>query len=122
MLRNARFGTRDLPRAREFYDALAATLGASRVFDQEDLSGWRGPSGAMLLIGIPLQGEATAGNGSQVVIEAESRAAVDAAYAEATRRGGKCEGPPGMRGDAFYAAYFRDLDGNKLVVICTQPE
>ncbi|HZQ63487.1 MAG TPA: VOC family protein, partial [Casimicrobiaceae bacterium] len=24
------------------------------------------------------------------------------------------EGKPGPRGDGFYAAYFRDLDGNKL--------
>ena len=32
-------------------------------------------------------------------------------------RGGSDEGPPGLRaegGDGFYAAYFRDLDGNKL--------
>ena len=24
------------------------------------------------------------------------------------------EGPPGPRGEGFYAAYFRDPDGNKL--------
>ena len=29
--------------------------------------------------------------------------------------GGADEGPPGPRGEGgFYAAYFRDLDGNKL--------
>ena len=28
--------------------------------------------------------------------------------------GGTDEGPPGPRFDNFYAAYFRDLDGNKL--------
>ena len=28
--------------------------------------------------------------------------------------GGTCEGPPGDRGGGFYAAYFRDRDGNKL--------
>ena len=31
------------------------------------------------------------------------------------------EGAPGLRdvgGDGFYAAYFRDLDGNKLDVFC----
>ncbi|MGN6149257.1 MAG: VOC family protein, partial [Rhizomicrobium sp.] len=26
------------------------------------------------------------------------------------------EGAPGLRGDTFYGAYFRDLDGNKLCV------
>ena len=33
---------------------------------------------------------------------------------EALEHGGTCEGPPGVRGGGFYAAYFRDLDGNKL--------
>jgi predicted lactoylglutathione lyase len=28
------------------------------------------------------------------------------------------EGPPGDRGDNYYGAYFRDLDGNKLNVHC----
>lgn len=32
--------------------------------------------------------------------------------------GGSCEGGPGIRGkdgdQAFYGAYFRDLDGNKI--------
>jgi predicted lactoylglutathione lyase len=44
-------------------------------------------------------------------------ATVDAFYAKAIELGGTDEGPPGPRGEApggFYAAYFRDLDGNKL--------
>ena len=28
--------------------------------------------------------------------------------------GAQDEGPPGARSDNFYAAYFRDPDGNKL--------
>jgi predicted lactoylglutathione lyase len=32
----------------------------------------------------------------------------------ALAQGGSCEGPPGTRGGGFYAAYFRDPDGNKL--------
>ena len=28
--------------------------------------------------------------------------------------GGTDEGPPGPRGEGFYAGYFRDPDGNKL--------
>jgi predicted lactoylglutathione lyase len=30
--------------------------------------------------------------------------------------GGRDEGPPGPHGEGFYAAYFRDLDGNGLNV------
>ena len=49
---------------------------------------------------------------------ADSRDKVDALHAKAMELGGTDEGPPGLRGEegdqAFYGAYFRDLDGNKL--------
>ena len=32
--------------------------------------------------------------------------------------GGTDEGPPGPRGEGFYAGYFRDPDGNKLNFFC----
>ena len=125
MLKNARYGTRDLARAREFYDAIAGILGAQRVLDLEMLSGYRGAEGCMFVIGLPLEGEATVGNGSQIVLFAPNRAAVDAAHARALELGGVCEGPPGFRGPEemdYYAAYFRDLDGNKLMVVKQGPE
>lgn len=124
MLRTARYGTRDLERARVFYDAIAELLEAKRVIDRDELTGYQGPSGVMFIIGTPLEGEATVGNGSQMVFEAPTRAVVDAVYARAIELGGKCEGPPGLRGPEemnFYAAYFRDLDGNKLLVASTGP-
>ena len=124
MLSVARFGTRDLERAKPFYDAVAGLLGAACVMDRPDLIAYRGPGGSTFLVGKPFAGEATAGNGSQVGFEAPSRAAVDAVHAKALELGGKCEGPPGVRGpdpDGFYAAYFRDLDGNKIVVFRMGP-
>jgi catechol 2,3-dioxygenase-like lactoylglutathione lyase family enzyme len=120
MLRTGRYGTRDLARARTFYDAITALLGAKRVIDRDELTGYQGATGGMFVIGKPLAGEATVGNGSQMVFEAPSRAAVDAVHAKALELGGKCEGPPGFRGPVelnFYAAYFRDLDGNKIVLV-----
>lgn len=125
MLRTARYGTRNLDRARSFYDAVTALLGAKRVLDMESLSGYQGPSGGMFVIGEPLDGEPTVGNGTQMVFEAPNRSAVDAAHAKALELGGKCEGPPGFRGPAdmnFYAAYFRDPEDNKLVVVKQGPE
>jgi catechol 2,3-dioxygenase-like lactoylglutathione lyase family enzyme len=125
VLRTARYGTRDLEQARSFYDAVTALLGAKRVLDMDNLSGYQGPSGGMFVIGKPLDGEPTVGNGTQMVFDAPSRAAVDAAHAKALELGGKCEGPPGLRGPAemsFYAAYFRDPEGNKLVVVKQGPE
>ena len=53
-----------------------------------------------------------------LAIHAPSRAAVDAVHRMAVSLGGADEGKPGVRAgegdDAFYAAYFRDLDGNKF--------
>ncbi len=119
MLMTARYGTCDLARAAPFYDAIAEIVGARRVIDRDEVKGYQGPSGAMFLIGRPFAGEACVGNGTQMVFAAPSRAAVDAVHARALELGGSCEGPPGLRGPeemGFYAAYFRDLDGNKLMV------
>lgn len=122
MLSVARFGTRDLPRAVEFYDAIAALLGATRVLDRDEVKAYKGADGGMLLIGLPHAGEASVGNGTQVGFAAPSRAVVDAVHARALELGGSCEGPPGLRGPdgpgAFYAAYVRDRDGNKIMVMC----
>jgi catechol 2,3-dioxygenase-like lactoylglutathione lyase family enzyme len=121
MLSVARYGTRDLARATEFYDAIAALLGARRVIEREEVVAYKGADGGMFLIGLPFAGAAGVGNGTQVGFSAPSRVAVDAVYAKAMELGGRCEGPPGLRGpegvQAFYATYFRDLDGNKVMVM-----
>ena len=119
MLSTGRFGTNDLERAKAFYDAITALLGAVRVYDRPNLAGYRGASGGIFLIGTPFSGEASTGNGTQLGFEAPSRAVVDAIHAKALELGGSCEGAPGIRGDdanGYYGAYFRDPDGNKLTV------
>lgn len=119
MLAVTRLGTRDLARARSFYDPIAALVGAGVAFDRPNLVAYKGAEGAMLLIGLPFEGEATAGNGTQAGFLAATRADVDAVHAKAIELGGTDEGAPGVRGDdpnGYYGAYFRDLDGNKLTV------
>ena len=119
MINMARFGTRDLDRAKSFHDELAALLGAVRAFDRPDVVAYKTPDSGMLLIGKPFAGDASPGNGNQVGVQAASRATVDAVHAKALALGGQCEGKPGIRGDdpnGFYGAFFRDLDGNKLVI------
>lgn len=121
MLSVARYGTNDLAKATAFYDAITALLGAKRVMERDELVAYKGPEGGMFLIGVPLAGEASVGNGTQIGFTAPSRAVVDAVYARALEYGGTCEGPPGVRGPegptGFYATYFRDLDGNKIMVM-----
>ena len=53
-----------------------------------------------------------------VAIHCDSPAKVKAVYDKALKLGAKDEGGPGTRFGTFYAAYFRDLDGNKLNAFC----
>jgi catechol 2,3-dioxygenase-like lactoylglutathione lyase family enzyme len=109
-------GTNDFPRAVKFYDELLGKLGAKRVFSTDRAVAW-GTSETAPGIGVcmPFDGKpATRGNGSMVAIVVDSREKVDQLYALALALGGTDEGKPGPRGEGFYAAYWRDLDGNKL--------
>lgn len=110
-------GTNDLERGAKFYDALAAELGTKRMMEWPGAIAWGTPgAGAGIGLTKPFDGNAASvGNGVMVALEARSREQVDRLYDIALKNGGTCEGPPGQRGDGgFYAAYFRDPDGNKL--------
>ncbi|MEX1167888.1 MAG: VOC family protein, partial [Hydrogenophaga sp.] len=64
-----------------------------------------------------------AGNGQMAAFAASSRALVDEAHRLAVSMGGADEGAPGVRSQYhahYYGAYFRDLDGNKLCVVCNE--
>lgn len=109
-------GSRDLERSAAFYDALLGELGARRGMDFPGFVLWgTSPTSPSLAICRPNDGQpATVGNGVMVALACSSREEVDRLYARAIALGATDEGKPGPRGDTFYAAYFRDLDGNKL--------
>jgi predicted lactoylglutathione lyase len=109
-------GTNDLARAAAFYDALLGELGAKRMMENEQFIAWSVRRDAPGLgVTKPFdQQPATVGNGVMVALEAESAEQVDALHRKAIALGAKDEGAPGSRGEGFYAAYFRDLHGNKL--------
>jgi predicted lactoylglutathione lyase len=111
------FGTNDLPRAAKFYDALAAELDTPRMMDFDTFIAWGKPDGpAGIAATKPFDGKAaTPGNGTMVALQARDKEQVHKLYEIALANGGTDEGAPGPRGeDGFYAAYFRDPDGNKL--------
>ena len=109
-------GTRDLDRGATFYDAIAAELGTSRMMEWPGAIAWGTPGGAAgICLMKPFDEQpATVGNGVMVALEASSRDQVHRLHEIALAHGGSSEGLPGPRGDTFYAAYFRDPDGNKL--------
>ena len=122
-------GTDDLERARAFYDALLAEIGAKRLMQLPDngftLYGTSfGRPG--LAVTRPYDGQkASAGNGNMTALVVDARDKVDALHAKALALGASDEGAPGLRSpegpQAFYGAYFRDPDGNKLCVFRLGP-
>jgi catechol 2,3-dioxygenase-like lactoylglutathione lyase family enzyme len=129
MIGYATVGTNDIDRARAFYDALVAEIGGRRVmeFPQNGFTmygtGSRSPG---LAVTRPYNGErAQPGNGTMAALAVNAREKVDRLHAKALELGGSDEGAPGLRGPdgdrAFYGAYFRDLDGNKLCAFCVGP-
>lgn len=109
-------GTNDLPRAKAFYDALLAEIGARQLMDfGRSVAYGVSMDKPALGVGLPFDGKpATVGNGVMVAIAVNSRELVDRLHRKALELGGTDEGAPGPRFENFYAGYFRDLDGNKL--------
>ncbi|MCG2584292.1 VOC family protein [Massilia sp. TS11] len=113
-------GTNDIQRAAAFYDALLGSINAKRFLESERFVAWTvSPTQPSFGVIIPFDGQpATIGNGDMTAFVMDSPAKVDAFYAKAIALGATDEGAPGPRGGGFYAAYFRDLDGNKLNAFC----
>lgn len=110
-------GTNDLERAAKFYDAIAAEMGTGRMMEFDTFIAWGAPDGpAGFAATKPFDGKpATVGNGMMVALQARDKDQVHTLYEIALANGGTDEGAPGPRGnEGFYAAYFRDPDGNKL--------
>lgn len=110
-------GTTDLARAAKFYDALAAEMGVGRMMESDTFIAWGKPGGqAGVAATLPFDGKSpSAGNGTMVALEASDKDQVRRLHEIALKNGGTDEGAPGPRGEeGFYAAYFRDPDGNKL--------
>ncbi|MDN7140938.1 VOC family protein [Pseudomonas sp. JQ170] len=117
-------GTNDLNKARAFYDSVLGKVGHKRIAGLVDNGSIWGEESPSFFVLKPANGAlATVGNGVTVSFEALNRATIDAFHADALAAGGTDEGAPGPRSWApnAYAAYARDLEGNKLAAYCFKP-
>ncbi len=122
-------GVNNIEQAQQYYDALLGELGAKRLMELEEggFTLYGAEMGApSLAITQPYNGKAAVpGNGNMIAIPLEQRAQVDSFYNKGIELGGSDEGAPGVRGEegaqAFYAAYFRDPEGNKLCAFRVGP-
>jgi len=111
------FEVADLDRSGRFYDAVLYPLGARRMVqsDHAIAYGVNEPH-----VWIVVRGRTPGPGYGHLALDANGKAAVDAAYAGGLASGGSDDGPPGMRpqyGERYYAAYLRDPDGLRLEVV-----
>lgn len=114
-------GTSDFERALGFYDEFLGELGGKRLMPTPQGLMYRLAAGAMIMVTRPYNKEgASPGNGNMVAINVDSKEDVARFYEKALALGATCEGKPGPRGGFGEFAYFRDLDGNKIALFCTE--
>ena len=112
-------GVRDLAAARRFYDAFFAPLGSANALASEAELAY-GQNGTRQFYLYPVTGEQVAGLGTHFAFTADSRAAVDAAYAAAVAGGAttiRAAGPHPDIAPDYYGAVVLDPDGNKLEIV-----
>lgn len=123
-------GVSDLERALSFYRPLMNCLGIEDKFRDvtRPWAGWQntGEARPLFLIGAPYNKlPHHNGNGQMVAFIAPNREAVRLAHDLALSHGCNSEGAPKLRPEYhqdYYGAYFRDPDGNKICVVCHNPE
>jgi len=106
-----------LERSARFYDAVFFALGARRVHDSPHAIAY---GVTAPLFWIVVRGRPPAPGYGHVALQANGKAAVDAAYTAGMANGGRDDGPPGMRpqyGSRYYAAHLRDPDGLRVEVV-----
>ncbi|MEM5515586.1 VOC family protein [Henriciella sp. AS95] len=126
MISHITIGTNDLDRATAFYAPIMKELGLSRVsMERSDpFVMWNQAYSFRPVIALtkPENGQPHhPGNGQMLALLAPDRDAVNQVFSLAIGAGGKDEGKPGLRPhyhENYYGAYFRDLDGNKLCIVC----
>lgn len=119
ILNHVSVGVSNVTSSVAFYDSLLSTLSIKRSHCIENVAAAYGEH-FEFWVGCPCKEGASAGNGTHIAFNAPSREAVDRFYASALALGGSCAGKPNLRpeyGETYYAAFVRDLDGNKLEAV-----
>jgi catechol 2,3-dioxygenase-like lactoylglutathione lyase family enzyme len=115
----------DLGKSAAFYDPLFATLGMTRVADREHSIGYGKRYPEFWLNARPRMAAVATDTGIHICLRARTTDIVDAFHAAALAHGGSCDGAPGPRqGEktAYYGAFVRDPDGNKIEVATFPPK
>lgn len=105
----------------DFYDAVLAALGVSRLATTGGFAAY-GDGAVQFLVMLPEnRADYSAGNGTHICFNARNPADVDAFHRAAVEKGGMDAGAPGPRpgypAPDVYTCFVRDPFGNKLEAI-----
>ncbi len=116
-------GTNNLKKSKLFYDKLLASIDIVKSEEENSYVGYAKKNNLkkiqFYLMTPHNKKDATFGNGTMITFTAESKESVINFYNLALKLGGTDEGSPGPRHEEHFYAYFRDLDGNKICIFCS---
>jgi catechol 2,3-dioxygenase-like lactoylglutathione lyase family enzyme len=117
MLDHASLGVRDLERSTAFYAAVLAPLGLVKLAEREGRVGFGKRYPELWLNHRPRMPDVADDTGHHLCLRAPSESAVLDFHAAALANGARDDGAPGPRHGtmtAYFAAFIRDPDGNRI--------
>ena len=124
LLDHVSIAVRDLQRARGFYDAVMAVLGAQTAYERSDAVGYgernRNGDDAHTYISIYQSSSAHSDGRRHYCFRAGSAEAVRKFHASGLAAGGRDAGVPGLRPHyhaRYYAAFLEDPEGNRIEAV-----
>jgi len=121
MIDHISLAVRDLRAAEQFYAALLAPLGLTKLREWPDAAIGFGKKYPEFWINRRAAMDRLAeDSGVHICLRAPDAAVVDAFHAAALKAGGASDGAPGLRPhyySGYYAAFIRDPDGNRIEAV-----
>jgi catechol 2,3-dioxygenase-like lactoylglutathione lyase family enzyme len=120
MIDHVSIAVRDLAACGQFYEAVLATIGYSKLVTRPGTIGFGKKYPEFWLNERRAMTPADPDSGTHICLRASSVEAVQAFHAAAMAGGGFSDGPPGPRPEysaGYYAAFVRDPEGNKIEAV-----
>ena len=121
MIDHVSIAVSDLSAAMRFYEAVLGAIGYSMLDIRGSTVGFGKTYSEFWLNARPDMAPLPAHPGAHVCLRVRSTELVDAFHAAALSAGGASDGPPGLRphdgAGGYYAAFIRDLDGNRIEAV-----